>query len=155
MVSVPDYDPNNPSEANDPTRINRLTTGVYEMGSTFKALTLAMALDSGKVTLNSSFDARLPLRYGKFTIHDYHAQNRVLTVPEIFTYSSNIGTARMALALGVEYHKAFLQARWASSTGCAPNCRRAPSRSCRSAGASSTPSPSPSATACRSRRCRR
>jgi cell division protein FtsI (penicillin-binding protein 3) len=109
MVSVPDYDPNNPSEANDPTRINRLTTGVYEMGSTFKALTLAMALDSGKVSLSSSFDARLPLRYGKFSIHDYHAQNRTLTVPEIFTYSSNIGTARLALALGVEHHKWFLR----------------------------------------------
>ena len=109
MVSVPDFDPNNPKEANDPTRINRLTTGVYEMGSTFKALTLAMALDSGKVTLNSSFDARLPLRYGKFSIHDYHAQNRTLTVPEIFTYSSNIGTARSALAMGVEHHKWFLK----------------------------------------------
>ena len=58
MVSVPDYDPNNPREALDPTRINRLTTGVYEMGSTFKALTLAMALDSGKISLKSSFDAR-------------------------------------------------------------------------------------------------
>ena len=68
-----------------------------------------MALDSGKITLNSSFDARVPLRYGKFNIHDYHAQNRVLTVPEIFTYSSNIGTARMALSLGVEHHKWFLQ----------------------------------------------
>src|ERR1044072_7218727 len=68
-----------------------------------------MGLDSGKVTLNSSFDARIPLRYGKFNIHDYHAQNRVLSVPEIFTYSSNIGTARMALALGVEHHKAFLR----------------------------------------------
>src|ERR1044072_4671608 len=68
-----------------------------------------MGLDSGKVTLNSSFDARIPLRYGKFNIHDYHAQNRVLTVPEIFTYSSNVGTARMALSLGVEYHKAFLR----------------------------------------------
>ncbi|MEA2974841.1 MAG: hypothetical protein QOF19_361 [Alphaproteobacteria bacterium] len=109
MVSVPDYDPNSPREANDPTRINRLTTGVYEMGSTFKALTLAMALDSGKITLASSFDARLPLRYGKFSIHDYHAQNRTLTVPEIFTYSSNIGTARLALSLGVEYHKWFLK----------------------------------------------
>ncbi len=53
MVSLPDYDPNNPQQANDPTRINRLTTGVFEMGSTFKALTLAMALDSGHVTLNS------------------------------------------------------------------------------------------------------
>jgi cell division protein FtsI (penicillin-binding protein 3) len=109
MVSVPDYDPNNPREALDPTRINRLTTGVYEMGSTFKALTLAMALDSGKVTLKSAFDARFPLQYGKFTIHDFHAQSRVLTVPEIFTYSSNIGTARMAVSLGVEYHKRFLK----------------------------------------------
>src|SRR5215831_9010179 len=47
MVSVPDYDPNNPRQALDPSRINRLTTGVFEMGSTFKALTVAMALDSG------------------------------------------------------------------------------------------------------------
>ena len=109
MVSEPDFDPNNPREANDPNRLNRLTTGVYEMGSTFKALTLAMALDSGRISLSSTFDARLPLRYGKFEIHDYHAQKRVLSVPEIFTYSSNIGTARMALALGVEYHKAFLK----------------------------------------------
>jgi cell division protein FtsI (penicillin-binding protein 3) len=108
-VSVPDYDPNDPKQALDPTRINRLTTGVYEMGSTFKALTVAMALDSGKITLGSSFDARNSLRYGKFNIHDYHAQRRILTVPEIFTYSSNIGTARMALSLGVEYHKAFLK----------------------------------------------
>jgi cell division protein FtsI (penicillin-binding protein 3) len=109
MVSVPDYDPNDPREALDKERINRLTTGVFEMGSTFKALTVAMALDSGKVTLGSSFDARHPLRYGKFQIHDFHAQRRILTVPEIFTYSSNIGTARMALALGVEHHKSFLR----------------------------------------------
>ncbi len=109
MVSVPDYNPNNPREALDPNRINRLTTGVYEMGSTFKALTVAMALDSGKVTLNSSFDARGSLRYGHFNISDYHAQNRVLTVPEIFTYSSNVGAAKMALRIGIEEHKAFLR----------------------------------------------
>jgi cell division protein FtsI (penicillin-binding protein 3) len=109
MVSLPDYDPNNPREALDPTRINRLTTGVYEMGSTFKALTLAMALDSGKVTLASTFDARQPLHFGRFTIHDFHAQHRILTVPEIFTYSSNIGAARMALSMGVQYHQAFLR----------------------------------------------
>jgi cell division protein FtsI (penicillin-binding protein 3) len=109
LVSVPDYDPNNPREALDPSRINRLTTGVFEMGSTFKALTLAMALDSGKVSLRDSFDARFPLQYGKHTIHDYHAQNRMLTVPEVFTYSSNIGAAKMALKLGVEYHKRFLR----------------------------------------------
>jgi cell division protein FtsI (penicillin-binding protein 3) len=109
MVSVPDFDPNNPKEANDPTRINRLTTGVFELGSTFKALTLAMALDSGKFNLNSTLDARTTLRYGKFDIHDYHAQHRMLTVPEVFTYSSNIGTARLALGMGVEHHKWFLK----------------------------------------------
>jgi cell division protein FtsI (penicillin-binding protein 3) len=109
MVSHPDYDPNIPKEALDPNRINRLTTGVFEMGSTFKALTVAMALDVGKATLNSSFDARGALHYGKFAIHDYHAQHRVLTVPEVFTYSSNIGAAKMALAVGVEGHKAFLR----------------------------------------------
>ncbi len=51
----------------------------------------------------------MTLHYGKFTIHDYHAQHRILSVPEIFTYSSNIGTAKMALSLGVDYHKAFLK----------------------------------------------
>src|SRR4051812_24714402 len=109
MVSVPDFDPNNPKEANDPTRINRLTTGVFEMGSTFKALTLAMGLDSGKFTLNSMLDARQSLRYGKFTIHDYHATHRMLTLPEVFTHSSNIGTAKIALGMGVEHHKWFLK----------------------------------------------
>ena len=109
MVSEPDYDPNNPREALDPSRINRLTTGVFEMGSTFKAFTVAMALDSGKATLKSAFDARMPLHMGRFDIHDFEAQHRVLTVPEIFTYSSNIGAARMALAVGIDGHKAFLK----------------------------------------------
>jgi cell division protein FtsI (penicillin-binding protein 3) len=109
MVSLPDYDPNDPRKELDATRINRLTTGVFEMGSTFKALTLAMALDSGKMTLKSTFDASHPLPHGKFVIHDFHPQNRVLTLPEVFTYSSNIGTARMALGLGVEHHKWFLR----------------------------------------------
>ena len=108
-VSEPDYDPNNPREANDPSRINRLTTGVYELGSTFKVLTFAMALDSGEVTLQSKFDATHPLHYGRFTIHDYEPQNRWLSVPEIFRYSSNIGAARMALKIGVSAHKAFLK----------------------------------------------
>jgi cell division protein FtsI (penicillin-binding protein 3) len=109
MVSEPDYDPNNPREALDPSRINRLTTGVFEMGSTFKAFTVAMALDSGKATLKSTFDARMPLHMGRFDIHDFEGQHRVLSVPEIFTYSSNIGAARMALAIGVDGHKAFLK----------------------------------------------
>jgi cell division protein FtsI (penicillin-binding protein 3) len=110
MESLPDFDPNDPSDfIKDPTRINRLSVGVYEMGSTFKALSLAMALDSGKATLNSRIDARDSLRYGHFTIHDFHATHRVLTVPEVFTHSSNIGAARLALMVGVEGHQAFLR----------------------------------------------
>jgi cell division protein FtsI (penicillin-binding protein 3) len=109
MVSLPDFDPNNPREAHDPDRINRLTTGVYEMGSTFKALTLAMALDSGKAGLGTMFDARGALHYGKFTIHDTHPLGRSITLSEVFTFSSNVGAARIALAQGVEAHKAFLR----------------------------------------------
>jgi cell division protein FtsI (penicillin-binding protein 3) len=109
MVSLPDFDPNKPADALDPNNINRMTVGVFEMGSTYKALTTAMALDAGKITLNSTFDTRSNLRYGKFTIHDYHATNRVLTVPEIFLHSSNIGTAKEALTVGVEGHRAFLK----------------------------------------------
>jgi cell division protein FtsI (penicillin-binding protein 3) len=108
MASLPDYDPNVPADALDPNHINRLSVGVYEMGSTFKAISLAMALDLGKVTLHSKIDARESLRYGRFTIHDFHATHRVLSVPEVFAYSSNIGAARMALMAGVEAHKAFL-----------------------------------------------
>jgi cell division protein FtsI (penicillin-binding protein 3) len=109
MVSVPDFDPNNPREAHDPDRINRLTTGVYEMGSTFKAFTLAMALDSGKYDLNSMWDARGPLHYGKFVIHDDEPKGRYLSMKEVFTFSSNVGAARIALAQGVEAHRAFLR----------------------------------------------
>ena len=109
LESLPDYDPNQPIDAQDPSKINRINVGVYEMGSTFKALSVAMALDAGKVNLGSHINARDSLRYGRFTIHDFHATHRVLTVPEVFTHSSNIGAARMALMVGVEGHKAFLK----------------------------------------------
>ncbi len=108
-TSLPDYDPNNPVDALDPQHINRLNVGVYEMGSTFKAISIAMALEANKVTLRSTVDARDNLRYGRFTIHDFHATHRILTVPEVFVHSSNIGTARMAMMVGVDGHKAFLR----------------------------------------------
>ncbi len=112
LESLPDFDPNDPPDMNKPEnwpKINRINVGTYEMGSTFKALSIAMALDSGKFTLGSRLDARESLRSGRFTIHDFHATHRVLTVPEVFTHSSNIGTARMALAMGVQAHQAFLR----------------------------------------------
>jgi len=108
MSSLPDYDPNNPVEALQKDRLNRMSAGTYEMGSTFKAFTTAMALDSGKVKVSDSFDARGAIRIGGFTIKDFHGKNRVLTVPEIFIYSSNIGTAKMADLVGIEGHKEFL-----------------------------------------------
>ena len=109
LESLPDYDPNDPGDMKDKMKINRLNVGVYEMGSTFKAISISMALELGKVTLGSHVDARDSLRYGRFTIHDFHATHRVLSVPEVFTHSSNIGTARMALMVGVEAHQAFLK----------------------------------------------
>jgi cell division protein FtsI (penicillin-binding protein 3) len=109
LASLPDFDPNSPADALDPDKINRVVVGTYEMGSTFKAITIAMALDSGKVTINSQLDARTDLRYGKYTIGDFHPTHRILTVPEVFIHSSNIGTAKMALAVGVDGHRAFLQ----------------------------------------------
>ncbi len=109
MASLPDFDPNQPADALDPNKINRLSVGVYEMGSTFKAISIAMALEANKVNLRTSVDARQSLRYGRFTIHDFHAEHRMLTVPEVFYHSSNIGTARMAMMVGVEGHQAFLR----------------------------------------------
>jgi cell division protein FtsI (penicillin-binding protein 3) len=109
MASLPDYDPNNPYNALEKDRLNRMSAGVFEMGSTFKLFTTAMALDTGQVGLHSTFDASKPLRMGGFTINDFHGKRRVLTVPEIFIYSSNIGTAKMAELVGVEGHRAFLK----------------------------------------------
>jgi cell division protein FtsI (penicillin-binding protein 3) len=109
MSSLPDFDPNNRDEALDPQNMNRATVGVFEMGSTFKGFTTAMALDSGRVAITDSFDARGALTIGRHTIHDFHGKHRVLTVPEIFIYSSNIGTARMALAAGGDEQVAFLK----------------------------------------------
>ncbi len=117
MASVPDYDSNNPSrrladgsvdKEYEKGWFNRMSNAIYEMGSTFKSFTLAMGLDEKKITLNSVIDATRPLRMAGFTIHDDHGQGRPLTVPEIFQYSSNIGTAKIAAMVDLDAHKAFL-----------------------------------------------
>ncbi len=108
MASVPDFDPNNPFNAQDKDRLNRMSAGLYEMGSTFKSFTSAMALDSGKANMNSRFDASRPIRVGHQAIHDFHGKNRVLSLPEVFLYSSNIGSAREAEMVGIEAHREFL-----------------------------------------------
>lgn len=109
MASLPDYDPNNPYNAHEKDRLNRMSGGVFEMGSTFKGFTTAMALDAGTVTLSSRFDASRPIQIARHTIRDFHGKGRVLTVPEVFIYSSNIGTAKMAETISVEDHRAFFR----------------------------------------------
>ena len=108
MSSLPSFDPNQPGSIPQDLRFNRTTLGVYEMGSTFKIFTTAMALDAGTVTLKGGYDATNPIRIARFTIKDFHAKKRWLSVPEIFMYSSNIGTVKMALDVGISGHQKFL-----------------------------------------------
>lgn len=108
MVSLPDFDPNVPGIMDPDTLFNRATLGVYEMGSTFKIFNTAMALDAGTATMRSGYDATNPIRVARFTINDFHAKRRWLSVPEIFKYSSNIGSVKMAVDVGTEGQRAFL-----------------------------------------------
>ncbi|MUO44722.1 penicillin-binding protein 2 [Agrobacterium vitis] len=117
MASVPDYDPNQPSRTLADGSIdkeyekgwfNRISNATFEMGSTFKSFTLAMGLDAEKITLNSVVDASHPIRMGGFTIKDFKGKNRPLSIPEVFQYSSNIGTAAVADRVGIDGHREFL-----------------------------------------------
>lgn len=110
MVSLPDFDPNAPvTDPKDDARFNRITKGVYEMGSTFKVFTLAMALDAGVTSLRGGYDASRPIRIAGYTISDYHSENRWLSVPEILIHSSNIGAALMAVDVGSSRQRQYLQ----------------------------------------------
>ena len=108
MVSLPDFDPNAAGQAADDTRFNRMTLGVYELGSVFKIFNHAIALETGVATFASSYDATKPIRVSRFTISDFHPEKRWLTVPEIFQHSSNIGSAKIALDIGAEDQRKYL-----------------------------------------------
>ncbi len=108
MASLPDFDPNDPRSALEEGRFNRITAGTFELGSTFKTVTMAGALDSGAVQITDEFDAREPIRFGRFTIDDYRGKRRILTLPEVYKYSSNIGTIRVMQAMGKDNYRAFL-----------------------------------------------
>lgn len=102
MASWPDFDPNYPGRASSEQLRNRAAASVFEMGSTFKAFTVAIGLDTQVATPDSTFDASTPLKMGYRTIHDFHGTNRILTLREVFNHSSNIGTAKLALAVGAD-----------------------------------------------------
>lgn len=108
LVSLPDFNPNSDDKRLTSNTENKMTAGVYELGSVIKAVTFAMALDAGTTTLKTVYDTGTPLAIGKFRIHDYEPK-KSQTVEEIFTNSSNIGTAKMALQVGLDGHMAFLK----------------------------------------------
>ena len=108
MASLPDFDPNQPATALVKDTFNRITAGIFEPGSTFKTVTIAGALDSGMVRISDQFDARFGIRFGRFTIDDFHGKHRVLSLPEVYKYSSNIGTIKIMQAMGKEAFRTFL-----------------------------------------------
>ena len=109
LCSLPDFNPNQEDKNFAKQQANMMTSGVFELGSVIKTVTFAMAFDYGVTDLNGKYDVRFPLVIGNARINDYHAQRRVLTVPEIFINSSNIGSAKMALDVGMEGHQEFLR----------------------------------------------
>ncbi|MDB5662724.1 MAG: penicillin-binding protein 2 [Sphingomonas bacterium] len=101
MASLPSFNPNAPGRGTLGDLANKATLNVYELGSTFKMITVANAIESGVVTsMTQRYDATAPLHVGRFAIKDDHPEKRFLNVPEILVHSSNIGTARIADELG-------------------------------------------------------
>ncbi len=109
LTSLPDFDPNRPATRTDNNIFNRASLGLYEVGSVMKPFTVAMGLETGTITPDDRVDATKPLRFGRFTVTDFQAKNRFLMIPEVLIYSSNIGSAKIGMAVGVEQQKAFLE----------------------------------------------
>jgi len=109
MTSLPDYDPNHREQSLKPHRQNRLVADTYEIGSVFKALTVAMALDHGIIKLDDRYNIKGPVNVGGFRIVDKYAKQTYATVPEIFIRSSNTGAARIALDVGGYRQRDFLE----------------------------------------------
>lgn len=108
LTSLPDYDPNRREQSLKPDNNNRLVAGTFEIGSVFKAFTVAMALDHGIIKLDDRYDIKTPLDVGGFRIADKYAKTTYATVPEIFIRSSNTGSARIALDVGGYRQRDFL-----------------------------------------------
>ena len=109
LVSLPDFDANAPMRNGQESHFNRMTLGVYELGSIFKVFTAAMALDSGMVAAHETFDTAEPLQIGRYKINDLHGEERPLSIEEIIVHSSNIGSAKLALRVPEDLHYDFLQ----------------------------------------------
>ena len=102
LVSLPTFNPNRVGMSGTEQLRNSVTQSVFELGSTFKPITMATAIDDGVVTsMGRRFDATAPLKVGRFTIHDEKGDpKRWLNIPETLIYSSNVATARIADEVG-------------------------------------------------------
>ncbi|GLQ34878.1 cell division protein FtsI [Amylibacter marinus] len=115
MVSLPDFDPNErprpatTGDASDSPLFNRAAQGVYELGSTFKIFTVATSLEKGLANPNTMIETKSPMKWGKFPIRDYKNYGPELSVQDVIMKSSNVGTARMALAAGTSAQKDMLK----------------------------------------------
>src|SRR6185295_10266831 len=107
-ASLPGADPARPSDWLELRHADKLMSGTFELGSVFKTLTVAMALEAGVADLNSVYDVRRPLTIGANTITDLHPSGRPLSVREVFLHSSNVGAGLIALDLGAERQRQFL-----------------------------------------------
>jgi cell division protein FtsI (penicillin-binding protein 3) len=114
LASLPDFDPNlrpplpTRGDPADSPLFNRAAQGRYELGSTFKPFMVAGALEAGLVGPETLVDTKGPMRWGRFTIRDFHNYGPRLTVEDVLVKSSNIGSAHIGLALGAERQQAFL-----------------------------------------------
>lgn len=102
MASWPEYDPNLAGRYSDNQKTNRASNAVFEMGSIFKLVSVAVGLETGTASLNSVYDARAPYMLGKRKITDFHAENRIMTLEDVFIHSSNIGTTQLAANVGLD-----------------------------------------------------
>jgi len=110
LTSLPELNPNKPAQQGPDAAFNRATLGVYELGSTFKPFTVAMAMDAGIIkSLGQMYNCPKALKAGRFSITDTHPFNRACSVAEIMQESSNIGTAQIAAQLGADRQRAFLK----------------------------------------------
>ena len=110
LTSLPELNPNKPAQQGADAAFNRATLGVYELGSTFKPFTVAMAMDAGVIrSLGQMYNCPKALKAGRFSITDTHPFNRACSVAEIMQESSNIGTAQIAAQLGTERQREFLK----------------------------------------------
>jgi len=108
MASIPSFDANLQSEALPEQRFNMVTGGSYELGSVMKIFTNAAAFEHNLINMEDVYTVNEPIKYGKFTIKDHDKYGDQMTVKEIFSKSSNIGTVKIAEKLGIYNQKEFL-----------------------------------------------